>query len=99
MSEDIPTPTDDLDVRRKRAAYRANYRGTKEMDWLMGKFAEARLSRMDDTELSDFERLLVLPDPDLHTWILDPSIVGDSELAPLIRAIHNFHGLSAKGLA
>jgi antitoxin CptB len=98
MSEDTPLPTD-LEVRRKRAAYRANYRGTKEMDWLMGKFAEARLSSMSAAELTDFERLLVLPDPDLHNWILNPSIVGDSELAPMIRAVHNFHGLSVKGLA
>ena len=96
MSEEAQT-TPSLDVRRKRAAYRANYRGTKEMDWLMGKFAEARLTSMSLTELADFEHLLSMPDPDLHQWILDPSLVGDDAMAPMIRAIHNFHGLSAKG--
>ncbi len=98
MSEEAQT-TPSLDVRRKRAAYRANYRGTKEMDWLMGKFAEGCLASMSVAELTEFEHLLSLPDPDLHQWILDPTLVGDDALAPLILAIHNFHGLSAKGPA
>ena len=95
MSEGSNPPAD-LDVRRRRAAYRANYRGTKEMDWLVGKYADAHLTSMPDAELARFERLLVMPDPDLHGWILDPATAADGDLKPLIRAIHDFHGLSAK---
>jgi succinate dehydrogenase flavin-adding protein (antitoxin of CptAB toxin-antitoxin module) len=40
-----------------------------------------------------FERLLALPDPDLQTWILDPSQLGSSELASLIGALRVFHKL------
>ncbi len=83
----------DLDTRRRRAAYRANYRGTKEMDWLLGKFAEARLPAMDADALSRFERFLVLPDPDLNAWLLDPSRIDGLEFAELVADVRAFHGL------
>ncbi len=54
-------------MRRRRALYRAQHRGTKEMDHLLGRFAEARLAEMDDAALGLFETLLALPDPDLQT--------------------------------
>ena len=38
--------TDDAETRRRRAAYRACHRGTKEMDWILGRFAEAALPAM-----------------------------------------------------
>ena len=38
--------TDDVASRRRRAAFRASHRGTKEMDWLMGRFADARVADM-----------------------------------------------------
>jgi len=48
--------TDDIEIRRRRAAYRACHRGTKEMDLILGRFAEAKLPRMTLRELEDFER-------------------------------------------
>ena len=50
-----------LDERRRRAAYRATHRGTKEMDWLLGRYAEAHLASMPDAELDEFERLIQEP--------------------------------------
>ena len=82
-----------LEVRRRRATYRANYRGTKEMDWLLGKFAEAHLAGMDEMSLTRFEQFLALPDPDLNAWILDPARVTGLEFAALIDQIRNFHDL------
>jgi antitoxin CptB len=85
--------TGDLDSRRRRAGYRANYRGTKEMDWLLGRYAQARLPDMAAADLALFERLLALPDPDLQTWILDPSTLGDSAFSDLIQHVRQFHKL------
>jgi antitoxin CptB len=85
----------DLELRRRRASYRANHRGTKEMDWLLGRFAEARLAHMDEAALTEFERLLALADPDLKAWIIEPETAGDSELAGLLRALHAFHTVEA----
>ena len=39
--------TEDLETIRKRALYRATHRGTMEMDWLLGRFAEAHLKDID----------------------------------------------------
>ena len=65
---DPNTPVDPA-VRRKRLTFRAWRRGFKEADLIMGRFAEARLSEMDDAELDEFERLLDAPDTDVYAWI------------------------------
>ena len=82
-----------LEIRRRRARFRAEHRGTKEMDWLLGRFAQAMLPQMDDEALEEFERLLSLSDPDLNAWILDPGLVTDTTVAPLISKLRVFHGL------
>ena len=85
--------SDDLDARRRRAGFRASHRGTREMDWLLGKFADANLATMSDADLELFEKLIALPDTDLHHWILEPASVDGGELAPLIGALRTFHKL------
>lgn len=84
---------DPLELRRRRAVWRASHRGTKEMDLLLGRFAEARVPAMAEPDLAGFERLLVLPDPDLQNWILNGAPLGGSEVAPLVAHIRAFHGL------
>ncbi|MGD9804560.1 MAG: succinate dehydrogenase assembly factor 2 [Hyphomicrobiaceae bacterium] len=84
----------ELDTRRRRAAYRANHRGTKEMDWLLGRYGEARLDTMSEAELADFERLIALPDPDLQTWIMSGEARTQNDLTDLVGRIRAFHGLS-----
>lgn len=83
----------DLDMRRRRAQFRACHRGTKEMDWLLGRFAEARLAGMDETALAEFERLLALPDPDLEAWIVNREPPADGDHARLLRELRAFHGV------
>jgi antitoxin CptB len=58
-----------LDERRRRILFRAWRRGMREMDLLMGRFADAHLPAMSDSELSEFERLLDAPDPQVLAWI------------------------------
>lgn len=86
----------ELDTRRKRALWRANHRGTKEMDWLLGKFAEARLLAMSEAELAAFERFMALPDPDLQAWLMAPEPPRDSEFRPLLDAVRVFHGMGER---
>ena len=76
--------TDDVDTRRRRAVYRACHRGTKEMDWMLGRFAQAALGGMPVDRLDQFERLLALPDPDLQDMILHPELAPGGEFADLI---------------
>ena len=91
----MTTASSSLDDQRRRALYRASHRGTREMDWLLGRFAAAELAAMDAGQLAAFERLLQLPDPDLNRWILDPAGVVDEETGALIGDIRTFHGIGA----
>lgn len=87
--------SNDIDIRRRRAAYRAAHRGTKEMDLVLGKFAQLRLADMQASELAAFEALLQVPDPDLqdYVWGARPA---PAEHAPLVAEIRAFHRVEAK---
>ncbi len=87
----------DLDLRRRRAAYRASHRGTKEMDWLLGRYGEAHLDAMDEPALATFEQLLALPDPDLQDWILSGEARPENDLSGLVDLVRAFHGIGAAG--
>lgn len=82
----------DLETRRRRAVWRATHRGTKEMDWLLGRFAEARVATMDETALGRFEQLLALADPDLQRWFIEGT-APSGDLTPEIEAVRAFHGV------
>ena len=84
-----------LDERRRRAAYRASHRGTKEMDWLLGRYAEAHLAGMSDADLDLFEQLIQQPDPTLQAQIMGGPGVLAREFDALIAAIKAFHGIGA----
>ena len=59
-----------LDERRRRILFRAWRRGMREMDLVMGQFADANLPTMSDAELDEFERLMEAPDPEVLAWIV-----------------------------
>jgi antitoxin CptB len=83
---------DGLALRRKRLCYRCWHRGTKEIDLLLGPFAERFTPAMGEPEIADFERLLALPDPDLYDWITKRSevrLAHRSKVLDLIIAFYN----------
>jgi antitoxin CptB len=61
---------EDSAMRLRRLRYRAWHRGTKEMDLLLGPYADARLAGMDPAELDRFETLLEEVDTDLQAWLM-----------------------------
>jgi antitoxin CptB len=77
--------------RRKRALYRAHHRGTKEMDLILGGFADAELARFCESEMAAFEILLALPDPDIDRMVKGAEPPPD--LAPLLARIRQHYGL------
>lgn len=79
----------DSNARLRRAQYRASHRGTKEMDILLGRFADAELADMNDDELEAFETMLALPDPDIDHWIRHGG--APERFADLILRIRKFH--------
>ena len=57
-----------LTKRRRQLRYRANHRGIKEMDIILGGFAQEGLETMDKTALDQFEALIEQNDRDLLQW-------------------------------
>src|SRR5438046_9526558 len=55
-----------LDDRRKRLLFRCWHRGTREMDLILGRFADAEIVNLSERELAQFEHLMDVPDPDLY---------------------------------
>ena len=62
--------SESLKIRRKRLKFRSWHRGTKEMDLLVGSFADRHLASMTAAELDLFEPLLDLPEPVLYAWVI-----------------------------
>ena len=56
------------ETRIKRLQYRANHRGIKEMDIILGRFATEELDGLGDEQVDDFERLMEEQDRDLLIW-------------------------------
>jgi antitoxin CptB len=83
----------DLGMRRRRALWRATHRGSKEMDFLLGRFAEQALDAMNSSEIALFERLIEVPDPKLEICVLEGHSLGDRDLDELIERLRRFHGL------
>lgn len=58
-----------LDERRRRLLFRSRHRGIREMDLVLGPFANAELVRMSDAELDEYEGWLDIPDQQIFAWI------------------------------
>ena len=74
-------------IRRKRLLYRAGHRGMKEMDLILGRFAEDRLPTMSETELDEFETIIAYPDISLYRWITGAEPVPPRCDGALLRAL------------
>jgi antitoxin CptB len=84
----------DMELRRRRALYRAQHRGTKEMDIVIGRYAEASLGAMDAAGLDLFEEFLALPDPMLQGWVLAGDGTAPPAFQALVARVRAHHGLN-----
>tara|TARA_B100001093_G_scaffold457651_1_gene469491 strand:- start:46 stop:309 length:264 start_codon:yes stop_codon:yes gene_type:complete len=58
----------DIDQLKKKIIYRSNYRGTKEMDKLLGAFTKKYIDQLDNKDLVDLENLLEIDDDELYNF-------------------------------
>lgn len=61
--------SEDIAVKRKRLQFRSWHRGTRELDLILGTFADRHIADLSETELDIYDHMLTLPDPDLYNWI------------------------------
>jgi len=83
--------SDGLDLRRRKLLFRCWHRGMREMDLIMGRFADSALEELSDAELADLERLIELPDRDLLAWVTGEADVPADVDTVLFRRMCDFH--------
>ncbi len=79
-----------MDIRRKRLVYRANYRGFKEADLILGGFAKAYIETLTEDEVTMFEELLTAKDHDIYDWITETAPVPANYDTPLLKRLKAF---------
>ena len=78
------------DLRRKRLHYRSWHRGTKELDLLLGGFADRHLAEFSPAQLDRFEALLQNSDPDIYLWISGREPIPEAHDDDIMALLRNF---------
>jgi antitoxin CptB len=79
-----------LDDRRKRLLFRCWHRGTREMDLILGRFADIAVATLSDDELAELESLIEAPDSDLYAALSGDAALASAYAGPLFERIKAF---------
>lgn len=75
---------EELFAYQRKLKFRAWHRGTREMDLLMGSFADRHVMNMDYAALQEFEALLSCNDPDLYNWVTKQAVPPANHMSPIL---------------
>ncbi|MDD9900644.1 MAG: succinate dehydrogenase assembly factor 2 [Alphaproteobacteria bacterium] len=84
-------PENNIDIMRKKLIFRSWHRGTREIDLLLGKFADAYISACSADELVQYDRFLNNSDPDIYNWITRVEPVPPAEDCDVVQALLGFY--------
>ncbi|WP_299484092.1 succinate dehydrogenase assembly factor 2 [uncultured Roseibium sp.] len=87
-------PQGERDPRCKKILFRCWHRGMKEMDLLLGGFANAQIDTLSEAELLELEHLLTAHDQDLYAWMTGRKPLPAEWDGPLYRKIIAYHEAS-----
>lgn len=79
-----------LDVRRRKLLFRSWHRGMREMDLILGTFADAEIGALTEAEIDQYESLLDIPDTELLPWVTGERPVPVEHDIPILRRILAF---------
>lgn len=85
-----PAGGESPETRLKRLLMRSRRRGMREMDLILGAFADARLAALDDETLDRYEDLLEENDQDLYKWV-SGAAEAPARHAPILASVAAFH--------
>jgi antitoxin CptB len=80
-----------LDVRRRKLLFRAWRRGVREMDLIVGRFADAHIGTLGERDLDDFERLIEVPNAELYGWVSGAADIPAESDTAVLRQLKSFH--------
>jgi len=84
-----------LDARRRRLLFRCWHRGIREMDLVLGRFADAHIASLSKIELDEIERLLEVPDQQIFAWVNGMEPVPSEYDTPLFLRLRNSNAKGA----
>ena len=80
-----------LDERRRRLLFRSWHRGIREIDLIMGRFADAHIGDLTNAELDQYEALLDVQEHELLGWVIGQIEVPAGQDTPLFRRMREFN--------
>jgi antitoxin CptB len=86
----IGRSSEGLDLRRRKLLFRAWHRGLREVDLILGRFADGNIEQLTEAELSEFENLMNVPDGELLAWLTGEADVPATHDGPLFRRLRDF---------
>ena len=81
-----------LDARRRKALFRSWHRGMREVDLILGSFADGEIAALDENELGLYETLMAESDGDILKWVTGEAPVPDRHDTPVFRRILGYRG-------
>jgi antitoxin CptB len=75
------------EIRLKRLRFQSWHRGFREMDLILGDFADAKLAGLSADDLDAYEALLSVPDWDLFAWLTETKPVPENWDNPAFRQV------------
>jgi len=79
-----------LSERRRKLLFRSWHRGIREMDLIMGGFADASIAAMTNAELDELELLLDVPDQEIYSWFTGEGAIPAHFDSALFRRMRQF---------
>jgi antitoxin CptB len=86
----MTAPSKALENRRKKLKFRAWHRGIKEMDLILGKYADENLAQMSTAEMDQFSTLLKQADDELYKWVSGASDVPEEFNNDIMKTLKSF---------
>jgi len=80
-----------LDPRRRKLLFRCWHRGMRELDLIMGRFADNAIADLTADELGELEELIEVPDRDLLAWVTGESDVPMAHDTATFRRLRDFN--------
>ena len=80
----------DIDNFKKRLIYRSQYRGTKEMDKLIGSFVQSNINKFNNIQLKELEKFLEIDDDTLYKYYTGLKIKSKMKQSEILKLFKNY---------
>ncbi len=84
------------ETRRRRVRFRSWHRGMREMDLILGRFADAEIETLTEAELDAFEAVMEEQDHDVFSWLTGAQPLPAEFDTLLFQKIEAFHAARVK---